>query len=95
MHDREEKRLAASGYKQIPAQEEQECQSRDAIPGTVAVYCEPTGLCLKTSEAFKWKTDTIFHGATVPDRNFMEHARGQRIVCLSESEERCRAVTWA
>lgn len=60
----------------------------------MAIYCERTGLPLKTYEAFKWERDIIFHRATVPDRVFMKHATGQRIVGLSESEERCRAVKW-
>lgn len=60
----------------------------------MAIYCEHTGLRLKTSEAFKWETDIMFHRATVPDRIFMKHATGQKIVGLSESEERCGAVKW-
>lgn len=58
------------------------------------MYGEPTGLWLKTSEAFKWKTDIIFHRATLPGGIFMKQATRQRITYLSESEERCRAVTW-
>lgn len=43
MHDWGEKRLAANGYKQVPAEQEQECQSRNIVTGTVAIYCDLMG----------------------------------------------------
>ena len=72
------KKLAANGCEQMLAKQEQECQSGDMVTGTIAIYNELTGLWLKMSEAFTWKTDIIFHRATVPDRIFMKQATGQR-----------------